>query len=149
MPKLSVAQRKQQEYEETLTGLIAQGIQLQRTVWQLVKQNGGSAVIDQEAITPLWELKYEPIEGKPNHARIVASLLPEPTAEQLETLAAKLLGTKQHPADLMKEVGLPEHPFSYVTNLLAPKVVFNNGTWISRAEYDKLPPKSPVAVMGK
>lgn len=137
----------QLETEQNLTEVIAQSIQLQRTVWLLIRMQGYAVEIDQAAVNPLWTLKYEPVIGKPNHARLVAGLLAEPTNEQLAKLEQKLRGTTQHPADLMREVGLPDHPFSYLTMLLAPKIVCHNGKWIDRAEFDKLPKQSPAVTV--
>lgn len=143
MPKLSAAQRREQEQEQVMNSIIAQSIQQQRTIWQMAKLAGGEVVINKEGTPPLWNLEFEEVKADPNLVRIKATLLPEPTTEQLATLATKLLGTRQHPADLMKEVGLPDHPFSYVSKLLSPTIVLHEGTWISRADYDKIPKEPP------
>jgi hypothetical protein len=127
-----------------MTSLIAQLVQTQRNVWLLLTKMGGSAEIPQEAINPLWELKYEKVEGKEDTVRLIASTLPVPTEEQLEKLANKLRGKRTHPGDAMTEVGLAEHPYSYVVKLLSTRIVIHEGAWIDRAEFDKLPKKPPA-----
>lgn len=132
-----------QELDKNLNTTLMQTIQQQRVIWQMAKASGGAIEIDQLSCPPLWNLRFEDVKEKKDHLRIIADLLPEPTEIQLEHLAQLLLGKRVHPGELTEQCGLGEYPTTYVIRALGPKVVLHEGTWISRADYDKIPKQEP------
>jgi hypothetical protein len=147
-PKLSKADQLRAEQELTLSTVVMQQIQLQRTLWLAVKVAGGRLTIDQAEIDPLWDLKFErPDKENPNQVVISASKLSDPTDEQLQKLASLLLGTPDHPQKAQDQVGLPDHPTQYLVNRIVNLVTWHGGRWIRREDYDALPAdqKQPTA----
>lgn len=138
------AERLMAEQELNLSTVVMREIQQQRVLWQTIRQFGGSVTVDMEKVDPLWDLKFEAIDKtKPNVVTMTAALLPEPTQEQLEKLASLLLGTSQNPINVQAQVGLPDHPTSYLVARMTPIVVFDGKKWLRRADYDSLHPQPP------
>ena len=148
-PHLSKSQRDLAELEQRINEILFHSMQLQRTLWQVVTEHGGTVTIDEAALNPLWNLTYERMDGHKFLLKIAAGLLPEPTTEQLERLAAKLAGTKNPPDKAMDELGLGEYPRSYIVKSLLPFVVCTkDGTWLWRGVYDELSSEKPEPPQG-
>ncbi len=142
-PSLSRQQRQNQEVEQRINQILFHSMQLQRTLWLAAMESKGEIVIDESAIPPLWNLEYTRVPDHPSLLRIKASLLPEATPEQLDKLAAMLLGKKDDPSDAIDKVGLGEYPKSYTVKALQSRVIFatpageKDNVWMTRADYDK------------
>jgi hypothetical protein len=114
--------------------LTMQSLQLERTIWLMAKEHGGAMVVDEAALNPLWDLKYErvQVEGKdhPSLLKITATQLPEPTDSQIKLLADELAGQPEEktPEALLK-AGMAGYPPSFVVARLAPIVVCRDGKW--------------------
>ncbi len=144
-PQRSQSQRERDDLETALQHQHALNHQLSRLIWQLVNvQPEGIITIDESKIDPLWELDYKRRDpAKQTEVTISAIRMSEATDDQIERLAARLLGQSKHPADDMLAVGLGDYPFSYISRKLAPHIILHEGTWIARAEYDKINPPAP------
>lgn len=128
---------------EALTMMAAQALQFQRTIWLMAKEAGGVMTIDEAEMNPLWQIKYNRPEGSQTRLTIKAEAMPEPTEEQIRTLAGSLLGKKNALHEEAQVVGLHNYPGSYIMGRLAPLVVNNNGTWVRREQFDaETAPKS-------
>ncbi len=151
-PSSSRRQTQQQEVEQRINEILFHSIQVQRTLWLAVKQSGGTIRIDESATEPLWNLTYVRVkdaDGKDTSEIIInASLLPEATGEQLDKLAALLLGKKDDPSAAIDQVGLGEYPKSYTIKALQSRVIYavpkgaKESVWLARAEYDAQSPKA-------
>ena len=73
-----------------MTKVIAAKIQADRTIWLLVRQMGGHAVIDNAKMSPLWDLSFGDLKDRPGEMQIMAKLLPEPKTLQTAGLIASL-----------------------------------------------------------
>jgi hypothetical protein len=134
-PKARALLSKAPSPEDLLASKAAELVQLSRTIHLLVskygvKQPDGTmaAELDQESISPLWNLEYSKIPDTTAGLKIVASLYPEPTPDQLDQLAAKLLGTK----DQINKHSIPlgiKGPDPYLQRLLVTRVVAGENGW--------------------
>ncbi len=146
---LTTRERQNQEVETRINEILFHSMQLQRTLWLALKANGGVVTIDEAATDPLWNLEYHrPSETNKTLLTISASLLPEATPEQLDKLAAALVGKKDDPSAEIDKVGLGEYPKSYTVKALQTRVIFaippgeKVSVWMTRADYDKHFPQS-------
>lgn len=114
--------------------LLLQCLQLERTIWLMAKEQGGATVVDEAALNPLWQTKFErvAVDGKlhPTLLKITATQLPEPTDGQIRQLADALADQPEEatPAALLK-VGMSGYPPSFVCARLAPLVACRDGKW--------------------
>lgn len=109
--------------------LMAQALQLQRTVWLLAKKAGGSVTIDEREMNPLWEIRYKREDGTPTAVTICAEQMPEPTEQQLTMLAQRLIGKKSALHLEALACGLDGYPAAYMMARLAPLVICQDGLW--------------------
>lgn len=110
-----------------------QNLQLERTLWLMANEAGGAIVVDEAALNPLWDLKFERVAGAaPTLLRITASSLQEPSDGQIRKLASLLAGQPEDrtPSALL-ECGMMSLPPSYVVSRLAPLVRCQDGHWKS------------------
>lgn len=147
---LTTRERQSQEVEQRINEILFHSMQLQRTLWLALRANGGVVTIDEAETDPLWNLEYHrPSETNKTLLTISASLLPEATPEQLDKLAAALLGKKDDPSAEIDKVGLGEYPKSYTVKALQSRVIYatpagaKENEWMLRADYDKLPKQEP------
>lgn len=138
-PHLSNLQQELMETADMLKHQAALTRGLQRLLWIAAYNAGGSLVLDENLLSPLWEWTPVRDEKEPSKVTIRAEMMPEPTESQIQQLAMRLSGTARHPGDDMVAVGLGDHPFAYINRLLSPFVVLHAGTWIPKADYDALP----------
>ena len=100
----------------------------------MATEQGGAMVVDEAALNPLWQTKFERVvvDGKPHPTllKIVADKLPEPSNSQIQMLADLLAGQPEEttPSALL-QAGLSGYPPSYICARLAPIVVSRDGTW--------------------
>lgn len=116
--------------------MTAKHLQSQRTIWLLTRALGGKVIVDESEVDPLWDLNYRRIEGSQTKLEITASLLAEPTEEQMQALAKRLIGTARNPRSEAINVGIVDLPMAYLNGRLAPHAVWNERVWISREEHD-------------
>lgn len=137
----SSSQKKRAEVEAALESQVQVNRQLSRTIWSLVATAPDrTVIIDEGDLHPLWLLEYSrPSPANPTIVKIVANQMSEPAEAQIAELAHRLLETGMSPGDAQVAVGLGEYPFSYLNRFLMKLAVFNEGKWISRADYDALP----------
>lgn len=123
-----------EEQMTMLTMLTMQMLQLERTIWLMATERGGVIVVDEAALSPLWQTTFErvEVEGKPHPTllKITATQLPDPTDGQIRQLADALAGQPEEatPEALLK-VGMSGFPPAYVCARLAPLVVCRDGKW--------------------
>lgn len=133
LPKKPLTDAPMGALEQNLMQAMAQSFQLERTIWLLVREAGGAVAIDEASINPLWDLKYDRVEGHKTLLKISATDLPDATEGQIRKLA-ELLADKPEAAtpSALLECGLSAYPASYVIGRLAPLVVCSDGWWKKR-----------------
>lgn len=123
-----------EQIQQQMTMLMMQALQLERTLWLMTKEHGGSMVVDEASLNPLWQTKFERVvvDGKehPTLLKITASQLPEPTDGQIKLLADALAGQPEEATpQALLQVGMSGFPPSYVVARLSPLVVCRDGKW--------------------
>lgn len=113
---------------EALAQMGAFVAQLQRTLFQAVQAAGGQVTLDEKAIHPLWRLDKKREDGK---LVLTSSITPPPTADQIDTLVAKLVGTALRIEEVQDELGLGDWPPDYLAFQLRDKITVLNGKWES------------------
>lgn len=135
------AQPSQRELiEQAVSSLAMEMIQLRRTLWLVLTQTGPLEVKEEDA-HPLWRMKGT--RTPDGNLRLEASMLPEPTKEQLAELAEKLNGSMSELMEAMEKTDLKDHPPAYVQMRLQSRVVRDdNGYWVDAkiAKIVTLPP---------
>lgn len=123
------SQSPRQMLENAMAQTIMEVIQLRRTLWLITKQTGGTVVIDETKTHPLWRLKATRMpDGK---MQLEAMQLPDPTEEQLATLAEALNGSRSELGDAMEKTELKDHPPAYIEKCLKDLVVRKpDGYWV-------------------
>lgn len=124
---------------EQLTMMVTQQLQFQRTIWLMAQEAGGVMTIDEAQINPLWEIRYNRPEGSQTRLTIKAETMPEPSDEQIQTLATALIGKKKALHEEAGTLGLGVYPSAYIIARLAPIARNYNGKWYSKEDYDALP----------
>lgn len=120
--------------EEQMTMTMLHALQLERTIWLMAAERGGAMVVDEAALNPLWQTKFErvDVDGKqhPTLLRITATQLPDPSDGQIRLLADLLAGQPEEatPAALL-QAGLSGYPPAYIIARIAPLVVARDGKW--------------------
>lgn len=120
--------------EEQMSMTMLHALQLERTIWLMAAERGGAMVVDEAALNPLWQTKFErvEVEGKqhPTLLKITATQLPEPNDGQIRMLADLLAGQPEEatPAALL-QAGMSGYPPAYVIARMAPLVVARDGKW--------------------
>jgi hypothetical protein len=130
-PNLSQSQRQRAQLEEQLKDAVRGANQQARLIWLLVSQQPGLTItVDESTVHPLWELGFDRIGGeKSTMLQVTAKQMPEPTDQQLDMLAERLVNTSNHPGDAMTAVGLSDYPFSFLSKLLSNRIKFADGLW--------------------
>lgn len=116
--------------EQQLSSVMMHALQLERTIWLLAREAGGSMVIDEASVNPLWDLKYERGEGNKTLLKISAVELQEPSDTQIKKLADLLADQPEArtPSALL-ECGMSNFPAGYVVARLGPLVQCLDGIW--------------------
>lgn len=132
LPKKPLTDAPLNPAEQNLLQAMAHCHQLERTIWLMAREAGGAVVIDEASVNPLWDLKYERVDGHKTLLKISATELPEPTEGQIRKLA-ELLADKSEEATptAVLECGLSMYPVSYVVARLAPLVRCRDGWWMT------------------
>ncbi len=114
-PKLTLSERRQKALEETFTELIAEAMQLKRTIWLMLHTGSKTVTIDQEDMNPLWDLKFTRVDDSKTKLTITAALLPEPNEDQLSALWKELYFTN-NPIELVRPTieGMKDLPSGYL-----------------------------------
>lgn len=119
--KLTAAQRREQATQDLFTELVAKEMQLQRTLWLVLRTSEKPTItVDQKEMSLLWDLQYASVPGEPTKVTLTASLLPEATDVQIANLKTLLVDTADPLETLQKDsrVGLPHHPVGYLQGRL-------------------------------
>lgn len=121
------------EMEEALRNRILHCLQLERIIWLLADSLPDKALtVDLRQTNPLWTLKFSnPDASLPHFVRFTAAILPDPTPEQLDALAALLMGTSTAIENVQDKVDLPVHPSPYLHEKLSSRITLEKGIWIA------------------
>lgn len=142
-PHLSRSERERQDFTQRINEILFHSVQLQRTLWLVVREAGGKVTVNEKETDPLWNLSYHRSETSQDLLHIEATVLPEATEIQIAQMVTVLRGKKDHPAKAMDDAGLGEYPTSYVTKKLAPFIIFSEaGVWVDADKYVKPSPKA-------
>lgn len=102
-------------------------MQLRRTLW-LVLQQTGPITVSEADVNPLWRMKAT--RPEPGKMTLEAATLPEPTPEQIKSVADILHGTMTPLEEAMEKTELRDHPPVYIHMLLTKHVIqADNGYW--------------------
>lgn len=129
-PKKPLTEAPLNAIEQNMSMAMLHSLQLERTIWLLVRESGGSMVIDEASVSPLWDLKYERVDGNQTLLKISAVELQEPTDTQIKKLADLLADQPEArtPSALL-ECGMSNFPAGYVVARIAPLVQCRDGIW--------------------
>lgn len=130
-PKKPLTDAPLNAIEQNMAMSVMQMLQLERTIWLLAHEAGGSVVVDEASMHPLWDVKYERIEGASKTLlKITAVELPEATEAQIRRLADLLADQPEArtPSALL-EAGVAHFAPSYIVARLAPLVQCRDGVW--------------------
>lgn len=123
-PKLSVKQRQEKERDEYFAELHAKKLQLERTLWLVIRTFGKefrtepTVTINQEEMSLLWDLKFSEDPAAPGKLTLTANLLPEASDEQIDRIRRALLADPSGLKAALDAVGLPDHPAGYLQGKL-------------------------------
>lgn len=110
--------------------LVKVKLMLAKTVWWLLRNPSaivdGVALVDDEGISPLWNLTPKEVDGK---LHFTADLLPDLTDNQISNVVEFLLGTKNTLPDAIEKFTLPQAP-DYIEASIRQYVVRHDGTWM-------------------
>lgn len=125
--------------EEALSIMQAASI-YHRVIWMIAQERGGSLEIDTSKINPLWALKTETPDPKNlNRLKFTAESDPEPIEQQIKDIAAKLLGTSDHPQDALAAAGLPYISHTYLIARMKDYILPVGGKWVDTKAFEALP----------
>ena len=126
-PPVTIAEQNLQ-LQEALANAGAYIAQLQRILWLAVQAAGGQVTLDESSISPLWRLdKIRKEDGK---LSLTSSVTPPPTAEEIDRLVSKLMGTNLRIEAVQKELGLDSWPPDYLSFQIRDRLAIVNGHWI-------------------
>jgi hypothetical protein len=107
----------------------------------LVKALGGSVLIDENAVTPLWAIGCNRLpDGK---IQLLSKELETLNEEQLVAVVTSLRGTSKMITEGMSDAGISEYPSHYVQQAISMAITWNGEKWIDTKDV-KLPPKPPA-----
>ena len=113
--------------EAAMNTTIMELMQLRRTLW-LVLQQTGPITVSETDVNPLWRMKAT--RPEPGKVTLEAATLPEPTPEQIKSVADILHGTMTPLEEAMEKTELRDHPPVYIHMLLTKHVIqADNGYW--------------------
>lgn len=128
-------QKQIDHLNQQLLMVFSQNMQQQRLIWQLVKKLGGSVLIDNEDVSPLWALKFQPVEGRKTMVGIVAEALADLSEDQVNKAIAFLKGTSKSIKEAIDDQGLDLYPTYYLQNRMSHALIWYNEQWM-----DVVPP---------
>ena len=104
-----------EKIERAMASAIMEVIQLRRTLWLVVKEAGGAALVEETQAHPLWRMKATRLPD--GWLKLEALQLPDPTDDQLATLAEILEGSKSQLGDAMQQTSVaPVRDYKGVPN---------------------------------
>lgn len=116
--------------EAAMAGAVMEMIQLRRTLWLAVNQAGKPLEINERDCNPLWRLKATRLDN--GNMQLEASVLPDPTDEQLDFLAETLNGSRMEIEQAMAATELKNHPPQYIIMALHSRVrLADSGYWVN------------------
>lgn len=116
-----------QMIETALNSVVMEMMQLRRTLWLVLQQTGPITVSETE-VHPLWRMKATRQDGQ--RVTLEATMLPEPTPEQIKEVADILHGTMTPLEEAMEKTELRDHPPVYIHMLVQKHVIqADNGYW--------------------
>lgn len=122
-------QSPRQMVEEAMNALILENIQLRRTLWSCVKEAGGKVQINEASVHPLWILRKS--RPMPTILMLEADQLPEPTEEQLDSIADKMKGSRMEIRDASADGPLKDINPAYLRALLHHRIQQDDeGFWM-------------------
>lgn len=118
--------------EAAMAATIMEVMQLRRTLWLVVNQQGKPVEIDETMCHPLWRMKFTRL--KDGKAQLEALQLPDPSPETLAKLVELLHGSRMDLSEAMQQTDVADHPPAYIQMLLQSKIVqADSGYWVDAA----------------
>ncbi len=115
--------------ENAVHALTLELVQLRRTLWLAVQASGGTVEIDETKTDPLWRLRAERV--RPGVLKLTSSTMPQPTAQQLLALSAKLEGTMMPIHEATHGTELADYNSAMLQILLKPLISESEtGLWV-------------------